>query len=96
MVIGTLGERRGKAILSVAQQFAKQIVLTEPHDPKATPTSVMKQMLLDLNYPLNNITCTEVDHAFKKHSTPLGSPNDVIVATGSIYLIGNIIELVEG
>ena len=40
--------------------------------------------------------CVEVTDLFSKGECLIGEPNDVVVVTGSIYLIGEIITVIQG
>jgi len=77
--------------MPVVAKYAREIYLLKPNQPRACTEEEL-------------LTCIPPEYAGKIHKTevreifpapgvtPLGSEGDTLVATGSIYLIGEIME----
>lgn len=91
IITGTLGRERAEALMAVVCEYASELVLLVPDQPRACtieelreviPKSFKKPVLigdLDELFPASGV-CSE------------GEDDDVIVVTGSIYMIGEICE----
>jgi len=91
MIIGALGEHRAKALLDVAACHAREIILLQPNQPRATSFEVLEK-LIPTNFA-GKVHRGKVAEAFPKPGEcALGQSGDTIVATGSIYLLGEILE----
>ncbi len=89
ILAGVLGEFRAQSLIPVIARYAREIIFLQPDQPRATPASVLKALLpsdfkgvvrtgeVTSIFPVAGV-CTE------------GGEGDVLVATGSIYLIGEI------
>ncbi len=94
VIAGALGEFRARALLDVLCRHAREIHLVPPHQARASSfeemvalvpadhRSLLRHGSLDTIFP-NARTCA------------LGEPTDVIVVTGSIYLLGEVLERIE-
>jgi dihydrofolate synthase/folylpolyglutamate synthase len=94
IVTGVLGEFRARALLAVVARHAGEIHVVSPQQARATPYADMVRLsppdargLLRENsvagiFP-DARTCT------------LGAPGDTVVVTGSLYLLGEILERLE-
>lgn len=94
IVAGTLGEDRGRSLMEVIAPYAKELHLVEPNQPRATSTTFLE-------------SCLPAEHDFEvKHNTleqiipapqtcSLGNAGDTIVLTGSLYLIGEVLERLQ-
>jgi dihydrofolate synthase / folylpolyglutamate synthase len=91
VLVGALGEHRAKALLDVAARHAREIILLQPNQPRTTPFEVLER-LVPKNFagPVRRGLVAEI------FATPgecaLGEPGDTIVVTGSMYLLGEILE----
>ncbi len=94
IVIGVLGEFRARALLEVVTRHAREIHVVAPQQARATPyadlvtltppaaRSLLHESSLGLIFPEAN-RCT------------LGAPGETVVVTGSIYLLGEVLERIE-
>jgi len=91
IIVGALGEHRAKALLDVAARHAQVIILLQPNQPRATSFEVLEK-LVPANFT-GKVQRGLVVEAFPKPGEcALGQSGDTIVATGSIYLLGEILE----
>jgi dihydrofolate synthase/folylpolyglutamate synthase len=91
IVTGTLGEDRGRSLMSAVASNAQELYLVEPSQPRATPVQFLE-------------SCLPKGHSLKIHHSKvaeiiprpntcsLGKHGDTIVITGSLYLIGEVLE----
>lgn len=93
VAVGALGEERARALLQTVSRWARAIYLFEPNQPRATPASVLRKAVPDSF--AGPIEFRRVDEAFSPAGCLLGQPGETIVITGSIYLIGEILERLE-
>jgi dihydrofolate synthase/folylpolyglutamate synthase len=94
VVTGVLGESRAKALLEVICRQAREVHLIPPQTGRACTydqleaavpaesRTLLRRATLDEVFP-NSQTCT------------VGGPDDVIVVTGSIYLLGEVLARIE-
>lgn len=91
IVAGTLGEDRGRKLMETIAPYAAELYLLKPNQSRATATEFLEGCLP----PKPNFT---VQHAQIQDLFPavgqctLGKSGDSIVVTGSIYLIGEVLE----
>jgi len=91
IITGTLGEDRARSLMAVVGHYASELYLVEPSQDRATPTAFLK-------------SCLERDAVETDLATLLPEPNrctvgetgDTIVLTGSIYMIGEALERIQG
>lgn len=89
VMVGVLGEFRAQSIIPVIARYARKIIFLEPDQPRATPAAVLKS-LLPSDYQ-GEVCEGKVKTLFPSPGECReGEKGDVIVATGSIYLIGEI------
>ena len=94
IVTGALGEFRARALLDVVLRCAGEVHLVTPHQARACTfeellalvpaesRSFVKQGGLPALFP-------------DAHTCAIGGPDDTIVVTGSIYLVGEVLERIE-
>jgi dihydrofolate synthase/folylpolyglutamate synthase len=91
IVAGTLGEDRARSLLAVVSRHAREIHLLAPDQSRATPTAALARCL-----PQDNrapVFQPQLKTLFPAVDTcTLGAPGDTIVVTGSLYLIGEVLE----
>lgn len=93
MAVGALGDTRAHALLEVVARHAREIYLFQPNQPRATSTETLRGFIPpDFGGP---VTTLAVEDAFAPHGCVLGEPGDTVVVTGSIYLIGEILERLD-
>lgn len=92
ILAGTLGDKRAQALMPVLARYAREIHLLVPQQARACSFEALRAALPDdFDCPVYNGTVADIFPAqgvcrLAQH------PEDVIVATGSIYLIGEIME----
>lgn len=91
IVAGTLGEFRARSLMEVASRHASELHLIAPHQSRATPTDVLETCIPPSNRaPVHHRRLEEIFPAVG--ICALGGPGDTIVVTGSLYLIGEVLE----
>ena len=95
IIAGTLGNERASALMPVVAKWAKGIILIQPNQPRACS-------FVDLERALPNEFEGPVRHARADELFPeqgkmlLGEPGEIVVVTGSIYLVGEILSRLRG
>jgi dihydrofolate synthase/folylpolyglutamate synthase len=91
IIAGTLGEARARSLMAVVGRYASELYLVSPKQERATPTVFLKRCLD------RDAVETELDALFPAAgSCGVGKPGDTIVVTGSLYLIGEVLERIQG
>jgi dihydrofolate synthase/folylpolyglutamate synthase len=91
VLVSALGEYRARALLNVVAKHAREIILLKPAQPRATPLDELQQLVPStFRGLLRQGRVAEIFPAPRECT--LGNPGDPIVATGSIYLLGEILE----
>lgn len=94
IVTGALGEMRARALLTVVGRHAREIHLITPNQARATPFDEMRALVPEEARHL--VRRAEIGSAFPAdRRCTVGQPGDTIVITGSIYLLGEVLERVE-
>lgn len=94
IVAGTLGEERGRHLMQAIAPYASEVHLLEPEQPRALPADILRAHLpRDVTFPVH---ASQIEALFSQNECRLGQPGDTIVCTGSIYLIGEILQLLQG
>ncbi|AOS45531.1 Folylpolyglutamate synthase [Lacunisphaera limnophila] len=91
VVAGALGEFRAKALLEVVLRHAAAVWIVTPHQNRATPFEDM----LGLVPPelRSRVRRGELAEIFPNpQNCTVGQPGDTVVVTGSIYLLGEVLE----
>lgn len=94
LLVGVLGAARAQSVLPVAARHARTLSLVSvpDQDRSCTPTELRQCVPRDFAGPIN---MTNVESLFPGSRTcSLGQPGDTIVVTGSIYLIGQVMDRV--
>ena len=91
IIAGTLGEDRAQSLMEVVSQHARELYLVTPKQDRATPTSYLKSCL-DRDAVETNLSALFP----KAGCCAVGEPGDSIVVTGSIYLVGEVMERIQG
>lgn len=92
LVIGVLGSSRATAIIPVAARYARSLhFVVVPHQPRSCSTAELASFVpRDFTGP---VIATDVDTLFPAMNTcTVGAPGDIIVVTGSIYLLGEAMD----
>ena len=91
IIAGTLGEDRAQSLMEVVAQYARELYLVTPKQDRATPTLFLKSCLD------RDAVETDLSALFPKAGCcAVGEPGDFIVVTGSIYLVGEVMERIQG
>jgi len=94
IMTGALGEYRARALLEVIGRHAREIHLAIPHQARACSFA-------ELEHCVPPAFGGRVAHSTVADAFPgadhcaLGGPDDVVVVTGSIYLVGEVFERLE-
>jgi dihydrofolate synthase/folylpolyglutamate synthase len=91
IVAGTLGEFRARSLMAVVSRHARELHLLAPDQSRATPTEVLETCIPETNTA--PIYHRQLEDIFPSvGSCTLGDAGDTIVVTGSLYLIGEVLE----
>jgi dihydrofolate synthase/folylpolyglutamate synthase len=91
ILAGTLGLTRARALVPVVCRYASEIHLLVPHQPRACSYDDLESEIpATFTGRVHERTVQEIFPA--PGVCTAGSPGEVLVATGSIYLIGEIME----
>lgn len=94
VILGALGEFRASALLKVAVRHAREIHIVAPKQARATPYRDMVSLVPETERYL--LRENSLENVFPdKKTCALGAPGDTVVVTGSIYLLGEILERIE-
>jgi dihydrofolate synthase/folylpolyglutamate synthase len=94
IVAAALGEFRARALLDVLVRYAREIHIITPRQARATPFEEMLTLVPPEHRHLVYRATVESVFPNPSHCT-LGGPDDTIVVTGSIYLLGEVLERIE-
>ena len=94
IVAGALGEFRARALLEVLARCAREIHLVTPHQVRACTFEEMLAVLPESARPFTHRGVL-ADIFPDEHTCRLGGPDDTVVVTGSIYLLGEVLERIE-
>jgi len=91
ILTGTLGLARARSLMPVVAEFARELILLEPAQPRACSVEELKALIpADFR---GEVRPGRVRDLFPAPGQCLaGQPEECLVATGSIYLIGEIME----
>jgi len=94
IVAGALGEFRARALLDVLVRYAKEIHLVAPNQARATP---FEEMLAFISPEYRSMVHRGIlrDIFPDARHCAVGGPDDTVVVTGSIYLLGEVLERIE-
>ena len=91
IVAGTLGEERGRSLMQTVAPYAHELYLVAPQQERAVSPKFLRGCLpKDLHYPIREAQLPELFPA--PQQCAIGDHGATIVATGSLYLIGEILE----
>jgi dihydrofolate synthase/folylpolyglutamate synthase len=91
IVAGALGEFRARAMLEVLLRYAQEIYLVTPRQERACPGEVMRAFVPAAERP--RVHVTSLDKIFPQPGAcVIGNSTDAVVVTGSIYVLGEVME----
>jgi dihydrofolate synthase/folylpolyglutamate synthase len=91
-VVGVLGKARAAAILPVVARYAETIHLVEvPHQPRACSLVELRPLVPEEF--TGTVATSTLDALFPSAGIcGVGGPNDAVLVTGSIYLLGEVMD----
>ncbi len=95
IVAGTLGDFRAQFLVPVVQRHARGLYLLEPQQPR-TATFAMLRNWLKPSPKISVFDATREGLFPEQNTCSIGQPGDTIVVTGSIYLLGEVLERLTG
>jgi len=96
VLCGTLGEKRAKSLMRTVGRHAGEVHLLVPDQPRACTQNTLRAILEEASFAGENHDAT-VDGLFPEPGVcTAGGPDDILVATGSIYLLGEILTRLHG
>lgn len=91
IIAGTLGEDRARSLMAVVGRYASELYLVAPNQSRGTLTAFLKSCLD------RDAVETDLLTLFPEPGRcTVGQPGDTLVLTGSIYLIGEVLERIQG
>lgn len=94
VICGSLGERRARAVLATVARYASEIVLIRPSQPRASTWEVLEAAVPATFRGIVRRSTVRDEIPSPGHVTT-GRPGGTIVATGSIYLLGELMEALD-
>jgi dihydrofolate synthase/folylpolyglutamate synthase len=95
IITGMLGEDRAQALLPVLSRNAKKLYLVTPDQPKATPAEALYERLPSA--AKSAACCSDLTALIPEPGKlSIGNRGDTIVVTGSIYLLGEVLQRLRG
>ncbi len=94
IIAGALGEFRARALLDVVCRFAQEVHLVTPHQARASSFEELIALVPPDKRAL--VHRGTLEQIFPDARTcAVGGPGDTVVVTGSIYLLGEVLERIE-
>lgn len=91
IVAAALGEIRGKSLMRTIAPYARELHLLQPRQARATKTRLLQSYLPpDCKIPVYHRRIEDIFPA--KGQCTAGGSGDRVVVTGSLYLIGEVLE----
>ena len=94
IITGILGKERAQDIMPLLSQYAHTLYLVEPKQPRSCPAETLASMIPKSQSP--RTIASQLEQLFSKDSCHIGGVTDTILITGSIYLIGEVLTILEG
>ncbi|HVT74512.1 MAG TPA: folylpolyglutamate synthase/dihydrofolate synthase family protein [Lacunisphaera sp.] len=94
IVAGALGEFRARALLEVVLRHGREVHLATPRQARACSFEELLALVPEADRP--RVRRAAVETIFPDaYTCSLGAPGDTVVVTGSIYLLGEVLERLE-
>lgn len=94
VVTGVLGEFRARAMLEVVCRHAREIHLVPPHQARACSYEELEALAAPEQRGL--LRRATLEGVFPDaHTCAVGGPDDIVVVTGSIYLLGEVLARIQ-
>ncbi len=94
IIAGALGEFRARALLDVVCRHAREVHLVTPHQARASSFEEMAALVPPAQRGLIHRGTLEAIFPDARTCT-VGGPDDTVIVTGSIYLLGEVLERIE-
>lgn len=94
VVTGVLGEFRARALLDVICRYAREVHLVPPHQARACTHAELESFARPQDRALLHRTTLEEVFPDATHCA-VGGPDDIVVVTGSIYLVGEVLARIQ-
>ena len=94
IITGILGKERARDIMPLISRYAHTLYLVEPKQPRSCTAETLASMI-----PKSQSTraiASQLEQLFSKDSCHIGGVTDTILITGSIYLIAEVLTILEG
>jgi dihydrofolate synthase/folylpolyglutamate synthase len=94
VITGALGEFRARALLDVIGRYAREVYLVPPHQARACSYEELERLApVEVRNRLRRATLELVFPTAR--SCAVGEADDVVVVTGSIYLLGEVLAHIQ-
>jgi len=94
IVTGALGEFRARALLDVVLRHAREVHLVTPRQARACSFDELRALVPAAQQP--RVHRGTLERIFPDARTcTVGGPDDTVVVTGSIYVLGEVLERIE-
>ena len=94
VVAAALGEFRARALLDVVLRYAREVHLVTPRQARAcTFEELVALVPVESRHLVHRGTVADIFP--DAHTCSIGGPDDTLVVTGSIYLLGEVLERIE-
>ena len=94
IVAGALGEFRARAMLDVVLRHAREVHLVTPQQARASTFEELLALVpAEQRHHVHRGTIAQIFP--DAHTCTVGGPDDTIVVTGSIYVLGEVLERIE-
>lgn len=94
IITGILGKERAIDMIPLLSRYAQTLYLVEPKQPRSCKAETLASMI-PKSQPIQSIA-SSTDALFSKDCCHIGNKTDPILVTGSIYLIAEVLMLLEG
>jgi len=91
VIAGVLGKERARPLLATIAAHAMEIILVKPQQSRACTFEELEALIpADFDGPVRRSTVAELFP--RADFCTAGGPNDILLGTGSIYLLGEVME----
>lgn len=94
IITGILGNERARDIMPLLSKYTETLYLVEPKQPRSCSAETLASMI-PKSQPVQTIA-SEIEVLFSKGRCHIGKETDTILITGSIYLIAEVLTILEG
>lgn len=94
IITGILGSERARDIMPMLSQYAQSLYLVEPKQPRACSAETLSSFI-PKSQDIQPIA-SHLGQLFSKGKCHIGKENDTVIITGSIYLIAEVLTILEG